>query len=267
MFRLIYLTFFGAARMSHETEHHVHESPRSMTVPLMVLAFFSIFAGYLGVPPGMAHLVGLHGETNRFEHFLAPVFENGSAHHIAVEAEAAPETEAPAGEHGEGSPAAEYLLMALSVAAAGAGWWLAKRAYAQTGSTVREPIAAAAPAVYSTLLNKYYVDEFYDKAFTGRSPVGGVRLGAIGAGEGLFRFDAGVIDGGVNRAGWFTRVAGFISTWWDKWIIDGLCVNGPAYFTRMLSGPVRWVQWGLVQWYALVMIFGVAGLLWYYVLR
>ena len=78
MFRLIYLTFFGSSRMSHEVEHHVHESPKSMTVPLMILATCAIFAGYLGVSPSLARFVGLHGETNRFEHFLAPVFDNPS---------------------------------------------------------------------------------------------------------------------------------------------------------------------------------------------
>src|SRR5579864_4328902 len=45
MFRLMYLTFHGKPRMTHEVEHHIHESPKSMTVPLMILAFCSIFAG------------------------------------------------------------------------------------------------------------------------------------------------------------------------------------------------------------------------------
>jgi NADH:ubiquinone oxidoreductase subunit 5 (subunit L)/multisubunit Na+/H+ antiporter MnhA subunit len=71
----------------------------------------------------------------------------------------------------------------------------------------------------------------------------------------------------VNGAGWLTRALGIVSSWWDKWIIDGLCVNGPAVVARLLSKPVRLVQDGLLQWYALVMVFGVAGLLWYYVLR
>src|SRR5512146_88291 len=66
MFRLIYLTFWSPSRMSHEVEHHVHESPKSMTVPLMVLAFFSITAGFLGVPKAL-------GGTNIFERFLEPV--------------------------------------------------------------------------------------------------------------------------------------------------------------------------------------------------
>jgi NADH-quinone oxidoreductase subunit L len=266
MFRLIFLTFFGSSRMSHEVEHHVHESPKSMTVPLIILATCSIFAGYLGLSPSIARFVGLHGETNRFEHFLAPVFDNPTEKTATAEA-AATEGAAPAEEKkGEGSPS-EYLLMALSIAAAGAGWWSAKRAYSKLGNSVPEPIAAAVPPVYTTLLNKYYVDEFYDKAFTGRSKVGSVRLGAIGAGDALWKFDAEVIDGGVNGAGWFTKFMGIVSSWWDKWIIDGICVMGPAVVARSLSKPIRWLQLGLVQWYALVMVFGVAGLLWYYLLR
>jgi NADH-quinone oxidoreductase subunit L len=256
MFRLIFLTFFGSPRMTHEEEHHLHESPRSMTVPLMVLAVCSIFAGYLGVSPSIARFVGLHGETNRFEHFLAPVFAN----HVE-------EAVAPAEEKDEEGSASEYLLMGLSVAAAGAGWWLARRAYAVEGKQVHEPINAFAPPVYRTLLNKYYVDELYDVAFSGRATVGGARLGAIGAGEALWKVDANVIDGGVNATGWTTRAFGWFSSWWDRWIIDGLCVNGPAVITERLSKPMRLLQAGLLQWYALVMVIGVAGLLWYYVLR
>ena len=48
MFRLMYLTFWSRERETPEVLHHVHESPRSMTVPLIILAFFSLFAGFLG---------------------------------------------------------------------------------------------------------------------------------------------------------------------------------------------------------------------------
>jgi len=237
-----------------------------MTVPLMVLAFCSIFAGYLGVSRSIARIVGIHGETNRFEAFLAPVFENAAEK--SAEANVAHEGTVPAKPEGkEESSAAEYLLMVLSVAAAGAGWWAARRAYNKDSEVVRDPIAVAAPAVYNTLLHKYYVDEFYDVAFTGRAEVAGVRLGAIGSGEALWKFDADVIDGGVNGAGWATKFSGRLSSWWDKWIIDGIGVNGPAFVTGALAYPVKWFQWGLLQWYALVMVVGVAGLLWYYVLR
>src|SRR5581483_10714412 len=67
MFRLMYLTFHGRPRMDHEVEHHIHESPRSMTWPLIILAFFSIFAGYLGLPHSL-------GGSDRFGEFLKPVF-------------------------------------------------------------------------------------------------------------------------------------------------------------------------------------------------
>ena len=106
-----------------------------------------------------------------------------------------------------------------------------------------------------------------DYTVTGRSKIGPVRLGVLGAGEGLWKFDATVVDGGVNGAGWMTRFAGALSNWWDKWIIDGVLVNGPAVVARVTSYPVRLVQWGLVQWYALVMVIGVAGFVWYYVIR
>ncbi len=89
----------------------------------------------------------------------------------------------------------------------------------------------------------------------------------MGLGNFLWKFDANVIDGAVNGAGWTTRMSGTLSSLWDKWIIDGLMVNGPAYFTKALSYPVRAVQWGLVQWYALVMVGGLAGFIWYYAIR
>src|SRR6478672_6132446 len=67
MFRLMYLTFHGQPRMSHEVEHHIHESPKSMTVPLIILAFCSIFAGWLGWPHSLKG-------SDHFAKFLEPVF-------------------------------------------------------------------------------------------------------------------------------------------------------------------------------------------------
>jgi NADH-quinone oxidoreductase subunit L len=275
MFRLIYLTFWSPSRMSHDVEHHVHESPRSMTVPLMVLAFFSIFAGFLGVPKAL-------GGTNIFERFLEPVFatETVSAvaehelpvttahgeHAAAQKAETATTPPKPEGKQEHGG-AIEYILMGLSVALGVIGWWGANHFYKNAGKGYKEPIDAAAPPVYGLLLNKYYVDEIYDYAFTGRRPIGPIRLGAMGLGEASWKFDANVIDGGVNGAGWMTRLIATISKWWDTWIIDGVLVNGPAILTRLASYPVRLVQWGLVQWYALVMVGGLVGFVIYYVVR
>ena len=167
----------------------------------------------------------------------------------------------------EHTPASEYALMLLSVGAALGGWFMASRAYGKAAKGYKEPIQVAAPPVYSTLLNKYYVDEAYDYAFTGRRKLGPVRLGAIGLGEASWKFDAKVIDGSVNGAGWITRFSAALSNWWDKWIIDGVLVNGPAILARLLSYPTRLFEWGLVQWYALVMVVGLVGFVWYYAIR
>ncbi len=257
MFRLIYLTFFGKPRMSQEVEHHIHESPKSMTVPLVILAIGSIGAGWLGLPHSL-------GGSNQFEKFLEPVFakeavvmeEGGAAHQVAAGEEQVEHT----------NPV-EYGLMFASVGVAFLGWWLAKRAYGNADKGYKEPINEISPRFYKTLFRKWYIDEFYDWFITGRQKLFPVRLGAMGLGEALWKFDADVIDGTVNGAGWATRESGTVSTWWDKWIIDGLFVNGVAIVTRLASYPVRVIQWGLVQWYALVMVAGLVCFVVYYVVR
>jgi NADH-quinone oxidoreductase subunit L len=266
MFRLMTLTFWGRSRVSHEAEHHLHESPKSMTGPLVVLALASVFAGFLGVPKSL-------WGTNAFEHFLEPVFENrmvtgAAAGHVgstAVErtAEAAPK---PEGKEEKGE-AIEYILMGLSISLVPIGFVLAWRAYCKAERDCREPINVLAPPVYRALLNKYYVDELYDYTITGRRKIGPFRLGAMGLGTAMWKFDANVIDGTVNGAGWTTRMFGKLSNAWDRYIIDGLLVNGPAYFTKLMSYPARALQWGLVQWYALVMVGGLVGFIWYYAVR
>jgi NADH-quinone oxidoreductase subunit L len=256
MGRLIVLTFFSKPRMSHEVEHHIHESPKSMTVPLVVLAFFSIFAGWFGLPHSL-------GGSDRFAKFLEPVFAREAR---VLEAEE-PAKFAAAEKEQEHTDPMEYGLMALSVAAAFVGLGMAWKSYHAADKGYAEPIKAMAPPVYDVLLNKYYVDEAYDYAFTGRRKVGDVRLGVMGLGEASSWFDSHVIDGTVNGAGWMTRLAGTLSSWWDKWIIDGLLVNGPAILSRMISYPVRMVQWGLVQWYALVMVVGLVTFVAYYAWR
>jgi len=256
MFRLIYLTFRGRPRMSHEVEHHIHESPMSMTMPLVILAVCSLFAGFLGWPHSL-------GGSDRFARFLDPVFARGEARVFVEEGKAG---QLAAGEKDEEhtSPT-EYLLMFLSVAAAGAGWFMAGRSYKNANKGYVEPIALTSAPVYNTLLNKYYVDEGYDYVFTGRRKAGDVRLGVLGAGEASSWFDSHVVDGAVNAAGSITRGTATFSSWWDKWIIDGIGVNGPAILARMLSYPARLLEWGLVQWYALVMTAGLVGFAFYYV--
>ena len=256
MFRLMYLTFHGRPRMSHDVEHHIHESPISMTAPLVVLALCAIVAGWLGWPHSL-------GGSDRFTTFLEPVF----ATEARVLQEEGRTGQLVAGVQEQHNTGTEWLLMALSLAAAGIGWRMAWRSYRHADKGYTEPIAAAAPPVYDVLLNKYYVDEGYDYVFTGRRKLGDVRLGVLGLGEASSWFDTNVVDGAVNAAGWITRLTATLSSWWDKWIIDGIGVNGPAIVARMLSYPARLLEWGLVQWYALVMTAGLVGFVFYYVYR
>src|SRR5271170_1778973 len=180
MFRLIYLTFFGKPRMSHEVEHHIHESPKSMTVPLVILAICSIGAGFLGLPHSL-------GGSNRFEKFLEPVF----AKEAQVMEKGGKAAQVAAGEQQvEHTDPMEYTLMFASVGAAVVGWFLAQRAYKNADKGYKEPIDEISPRFYKTLFRKWYVDEIYDWVFTGRKKVGPVRLGAMGLGEAAWKFDA-----------------------------------------------------------------------------
>jgi len=238
MFRLYHMTFSGTFRGTHEQEHHVHESPASMTVPLQVLAVGAAFAGFLGVP---ALLFG----SNRFEHFLEPVFEG--SHHALGEI-------LPAVVHGH---AIEFALMGASVLIAAAGIGLAWHFY-KAHPEIPERLAASWAGVHRVLLNKYYVDELYGKVF--------VRGLALGGGNALHAVDRFVVDGGdgevrpglgVNGIAWGTRdVVAAFSDVWDRYVVDGI-VNLTAFLFDNCSYLFRSAQNGLVQQYALLMLLGV----------
>ncbi len=224
MFRLIFMTFYGESRVDHHTEQHIHESPRSMTVPLIVLAIGSVVAGYVGIPAWM-------GGSNAFEHFLEPVFEPLPIPHAA-------ETNY--------SHAAEFGMAAVSVAIAFIGFGLAYSKYRRRSWEEQREMAQYGP-VYPVLLNKYNVDELYDALFVNR---------AKDAGIGLWRFDARVVDGVVNGSASATVGSAIGSGWWDRWIVDGL-VRFIGGFIKTVSWPIRLIQTGYFQNYALVMILGV----------
>jgi len=135
-FRILFLAFLGPPRIDREAAHHLHESPRVMTIPMVVLAILSAVAGPIGVPAVL-------GGRNRFEAFLAPVFRTGGA------------------ETAHGSAGLELGLMALSTIVALGGIGVAYQFY------IRDPelpwrTAARFRKTYDLLLNKYYVDELYD---------------------------------------------------------------------------------------------------------
>ncbi len=138
MFRMMYLTFWGKFRGTHEQEHHVHESPTTMTIPLIVLAVLSIIGGLIGVP----EVLGGHHEL---AHYLAPVFKASTA--------ALPMHEL--------SSSTEWILMGISVSVAFVALVYAYIKYVQNG---RVPVADTEerPALTSLSYHKFYVDELYD---------------------------------------------------------------------------------------------------------
>ena len=136
MFRLLFLTFFGKSRVEESVAHHIHESPKIMTVPLMILATLSILGGYVGVPKSL-------GGGNHFEHFLSSVFGEKEMiiHHSA---------------------STEYLVMIISIGVALAGIFFAYRLYISKPELPKS-LAQRYSFPYKVLLNKYYVDELYFK--------------------------------------------------------------------------------------------------------
>jgi NADH-quinone oxidoreductase subunit L len=231
MWRLMFLTFYGEPRMDERTGHHIHESPRVMTIPLIVLAIGSVCAGWIGMPK----VFGENGFIQAFEHWLAPVFESGRE----------------AAAHGHHDATAEWILMMISVAVALSGIAIARHIYLK----MREDQRPSGGFIYPVLLNKWKVDELYDALF-----VSGL---AKGGGSAMATFDAKVVDGGVNGSAWMTRLASRISIWYDTWIVDGL-VNLSAFTVRALSFPVRFFQTGFIQSYALVFLIGVLAIFGYY---
>jgi NADH-quinone oxidoreductase subunit L len=239
MWRLMNMTFYGKSRVKPEVAAHIHESPKSMTVPLSLLAIGSVLAGWLGTPK----LWNLPEAFRTFETWLEPVFASG-AHEVAHEA---------AGH----DTSMEWLLMGLSVAIAVIAIGVARYLY-HMRPEIPERVQASFAPLHKVLYNKWYVDEIYDFLFINGLGKGGGRL--LGA------FDRNVVDGGVNGAGWLTRFSSRVSIWWDTWIVDGL-VRFTAFFVKMLSYPVCILQTGRVQAYALFVVVGALAFFGYYMAR
>jgi NADH-quinone oxidoreductase subunit L len=194
-----------AADHGHDAHHGgpVKESPASMTLPLAVLAVLSVIGGLIGVGKPFIEAESM------IARWLEPVMEGGAAH-VPVH---------------EMSPATEWGLMALSVAVAAFGIAMAFQAY------LRQPAIATNlqqrfSGLHRTLLNKYWVDEFYDAIAV--SPVHRASVA-------LWRF-------------------------WDEKIVDGT-VNGVGYAFEGVSSILKLFQTGYVGTYALWVALGVLALI------
>ena len=223
MCRLVSMTFFGTFRGGKETEEHIHESPRSMTVPLVILAFLSVVGGYVGVPI-------VHG-GNKIGEFLAPILLPLQGRGLM-------------GEEAHAPVSLELLLMAASVAVATGGLLIGFFWYAKGDGKVPAALAARWPGVYRTIANKYYVDEVYEAVF-----VEGLAKGGGGL---LWDFDATIVDGAVNGLRNVTVAFSWVASFFDQYVVDGL-VNGVANTLQAGFRLLRRAQSGRVQNYALVM--------------
>ena len=170
MFRLIFLTFSGKPRFD-EHHVHVHESPNSMIVPLMILAVLSIIGGWLAAP-------ALWGGTDYFTKFLSPVFSSGAEAAGAAEA-------AEAAAHALEIPLA-IVAVITALIGLGIAYWLYIK-----NTKKPEELAKSLKGAYNTLLNKYYVDELYAALVV--KPLMWISRNVLWQ-----RVDVQVIDGTVN---------------------------------------------------------------------
>jgi NADH-quinone oxidoreductase subunit L len=224
----------GGGGHGHGPWHGPHESPRPMTFPLQVLAVGAIVAGLVGIPAAL-------GGPNTIEHFLEPSF---TASHEAGHGAEPAEAEHVAEPHA--SRAEELGLMAFSLLIAVTGIGLAHRFYVAKPE-ISERLATQFAGPHRLLLNKYYVDELYNAT---------VISGTFGSGRGLWAFDRRVVDGAVNGTGWTTVIGAWFSGLTDRTVVDGL-VNLVGWIVQESSHLFRRVQTGLVQNYALLMLFGI----------
>ncbi len=172
MFRLVYMTFYGNPRYDKHTAEHLHESPATMTTPLIILGVLSVVGGLIGWPAVL-------GGGAWLEHFMHPVF--AKAQEIGIQ---------HAGEH---SHSLEYLLIALSIALVVVAILTARRLYLNR-SEDSDSMEKSLGGIHTLIYNKYYVDELYDKVFI--TPT--VKISVL-----LWKkFDVLIIDGFVNGSAW-----------------------------------------------------------------
>jgi NADH-quinone oxidoreductase subunit L len=197
-FRIIYLAFFGKFRGTHEQEHHLHESPASMTIPLMLLAVGALSAGWIGISP-------LFGGSNWIAHFFEPVM----GHHAV-----------------NGTHAEEWMVVAISIGVAFTGI-LVSTIFYYWKPEIPKILGDKFRGTYTTLWNKYYVDELYDRII-------------------------------VRPTFWIASnvLVGFT----DAKLIEGI-VNGIPRAIGNFGDRLRKIQTGYLQHYAISMALGLLVIL------
>ena len=200
MTRLMVMTFHGASRVEKGAQPHLHEAPRVMTVPLIILAVLSVFGGWVNVPEALSDsVVGLFGALPMSEwlhHWLEPITESAAS--VQVAAMGDPSYVAPLAGGGEVTWALISTGAAAVVVAAACAWLLPRKyvSAAQAGPAPR--------GLAGILHNKWYFDEIFDRTVV--RPV-------LAASRWCWKIvDNVLIDGFVNLVGNFTRLAGWIAS-------------------------------------------------------
>src|SRR5204862_4933856 len=219
------------------------ESAAQIAPARMTLAAGAIVAGFVGIPAAI-------GGGNAIEKFLQPSF---TAQEVRLKADTTgpgsvrlQADQAEAAEESHVSRNVEIGVMGFSLLVAICGILLARKFYV-TSPDISEGLAEQWAGPHRLLSNKYYVDELYDATAIS---------GTFAAGNGLWAVDRNVVDGVVNGSGWFTIISAWFSGLADKTIVDGL-VNLVGRICEEGSFWFRKIQTGLVQNYALLMLFGV----------
>ena len=249
------------AHGGHGPWHGPHESPSAMTFPLMALAVGAVVAGFVGIPAAL-------GGNNTIEHFLEPSF---TAEEVRLKPDTTPAGATPAAAAAPGEPATnsenvrsvrlqpdqteaesrastglELGLMGFSVLIAAIGIGLAWKFYIASPE-VSEWMAERFAGAHRLLSHRYYVDELYDAT---------IIAATWKSARGLWTVDRNVVDGAVNGTGRLTIISSWLSGLTDKRVVDGL-VNLVGWIVQEGSHVSRRLQTGLVQNYALLMLFGV----------
>jgi len=201
----------------HEIGHPIEprEVPKSMWIPLVILAVFATVYGFIGTPFG-GKGVNLIGQFLNYGHPHYPELDGITA---------------------------GLMIISLAVAVIGVIAGL-KVNNTEAGVLFKENLKKRFPGLYRTVYNKYFVDEFYEEYIV--QPV-------LFMTQVARTIDVYIVDGIVNAVGWLTYQFSKFHGWWDNVVVDGL-VNGAAGLVGFLSDMIKPIQSGYVQNYMMVII-------------
>ena len=223
--RQISLTFLGDART--ESAAKAHESAWTMTLPLVVLSFFAVLAGYVGVHMDFPVLGDMLG-NNPFEHFVVGTLP----HHLD-------------GFEFNWTPVLFSVL--VGIGGLGLGWLIYGRRPLSAGQP--DPLVARLGPIHKLLVGKYFLDEFYNFALVRPAKW-------VSEVVSFLWIDRVIIDGVLHTIARFTMRIGAGARWFDKWGInyapdklsDGIRASGYSF---------RVIQTGRVQDYLLITLTAV----------